>query len=265
MTAALLLAALAAAAPLDPGDLPLPDANPRVKRPPAERFGTSAFRANLAAGPAAASSRVALVQDLDGPFLGELTLRGHVAWQAFALSVEVAGTAGASEVWSSVGLGNTVLDARILFGRGSTHAIGLRGTFPTGDRLEPLGPVAWWGTVPQATVPTTGLALAYEGATRRWVWHVRAGLRTDPFWATAYTEGIFDVGALLATVQPVAERWEVVAEVEALTGPSPLHVRALARQDLGRGWTVDAGLAVPVVAFVVDPSVQAIGRLERRW
>jgi hypothetical protein len=243
---------------------PLPQ--PRVRLPLAERFSTHAYRATIAAGSASVGTRLAFVEDFDGPFIVEGTLRAQAAWHVFGVAVEVAGTGATSANWSSAGLGNTVLDLRILFGRGSTHAIGLRGTFPFGTERELLGPISWWGTVPTATVPTTGVALAYEGATRRWVWHVHAGSHTDPLWAYAFngTE-LLDLGVLVGTVQPLGNSWSLVAETEVVTGHSPWHLRALARKDLGAGWTIDAGLAAPVLAMIQDPTLQILARAERSW
>ncbi len=272
LLAALLAAGSARAAAPEPAAepaadaLPLPDATPRARtRPRAERFDTTAFRAYLASDGGGVGTRIALVQDFDGPTIGEITLRGHYAWYSFSLAVETAATAGASPLWSGAGFGNTVIDVRGVFGRGSTHAIGLRGTFATGDRRGPLGPIAWWGTVPLATVPSNGLALAYDGAAPRWVWHVHAGLHFDPFYAYAYVLGVFDVNVLIATVQPVAERWDLVFELEGTIAPSPIHVRGLARRDLGDGWTADVGLAVPLTGMILDPSLQVLGQIDRRW
>ncbi|MFN7145672.1 MAG: hypothetical protein ACK4YP_17985, partial [Myxococcota bacterium] len=212
--------------PTDPSALPLPDPNPRrPKRPPAERFGTAAYRAHLPADGPAVSSRLALVQDFDGPSIGELTVRVQQGWHSFAVAAEIAGTAGASSTWSSAGLGNLVLDARGLFGRGATHALGLRAVLPVGVRGGPRGPVRWWGTVPDATVPTGGLAIAYELAAPRVVAHAHVGFKSG----SGDLGPVPDLSLAVATIQPVAPRWEVVAEMEALSGESPLHVRALAR------------------------------------
>lgn len=265
MIALLLAAALAAEGPVppptDPSALPLPEPKPgRPKLPKAERFGTAAFRAHLPADGPAVSSRLALVQDFDGPSIGELTVRVQQGWHSFAVAAEIAGTAGASPLWSSAGLGNLALDARVLFGRGATHALGLRVLLPVGARGAPRGPVHWWGTVPDATVPTGGAAIAYELAARRVVAHVHVGFKTP-----GSLGPIPDLSLAVATIQPVAPRWEIVAEMEALTGESPLHARALARHTFAEAWTVDAGLAVPVVPMFADPTLQVIGRLERRW
>ncbi|MFN7145674.1 MAG: hypothetical protein ACK4YP_17995, partial [Myxococcota bacterium] len=110
---------------------------------------------------------------------------------------------------------------------------------------------------------TWGVAIAYEGATERFVWHVHAGLRWGTWWF--FGGEMIDAAASLATIQPVAERWAVVAEAELVSTESPLHVRALARHTFAEAWTVDAGLAIPVVPMLTDPTLQVIGRLERRW
>ena len=90
------------------------------------------------------------------------------------------------------------------------------------------------------------------------------GLQTDPWWANMYVFSVFDLNTSLATIQPVGDTWFVVAEAELLNNAqTPLHLRGLARRDLGEGWTVDAGLALPIVAFVHDPTLQVIGGL--RW
>lgn len=245
--------------------LPLPEVHPPRPRTAAERFAVSAWRTVLPGKGADVGTRIVFVQDFDGPTIGELTLRGHVGWQSFGMAVEIAGTAGVSDRWSGAGLGNTVLDVRGLFGRGSTHAIGLRGTFATGTRGGPAGPVSWWGSVPQAVVPTWSVALAYEGSTARWAWHLHVGMRSDAWWAYSYTFEIWDLAASVATVQPIGAGWSLVAEAEVLASVSPFHVRALARRGLGHGFWVDAGLAVPVLGMIEDPSLQIIGKVERRW
>lgn len=268
LVATLLAAAPAHAeeptAPSSAESAPLPDPNPRRAKRKHPRLGTYAFRAAIPAGGGAATTRVALVEDFDGPFIGEVTVRGQYAWRHFGVAVELAGTGGVSPLWASAGLGNLVLDARWIFGGRSTHALGLRGTFGVGARGAPLENVAWWGTVPEATVPSTGVALAYEGAAGRWVWHARAGFRSYPYWGAGYLTDSLDVGVLVGTVQPVAERWAVVAEGEVALSASPFHLRALARRDLGAGWTADVGLAVPLPAMLGDPTLQVIGRIDRR-
>lgn len=231
----------------------------------AERRSTAAFRTVFPAGPPAATTRVALVQDLDGPFIGELTLRGQVASRRFSASVEIAGTAAASGAWSGAGLGNTVVDLRGLFGGQVTHALGLRAILPSGDRQGPRGAVGWWGTVPAATVPSYAFALAYEGATPRAAWHAHVGLRSDPFWAYAYFPTIFDLGASVATVQPFGPSWSAVGELELLASQTPIHVRGLARRALGPHASVDVGLALPLVAMLQDPSIQLIGAARASW
>src|SRR5687768_321137 len=98
------LVALAAAQAAEP--VPLPEPNP-LRRPPAQRFATHGFRAAMPAKDHLVATRGAFVQDFDGATIGEVTLRGQVAWQSFSLAVETAATAGASPRWSSAGLGNT--------------------------------------------------------------------------------------------------------------------------------------------------------------
>ncbi|MES2642021.1 MAG: hypothetical protein V4850_21230 [Myxococcota bacterium] len=251
----------------EPAALPLPDPRPGRGRftGPAPRYGTTGFRTAVPAADTSASTRVAFVQDFDGATIGELTLRGMYASQSFGLAIEVAGTAAVSDRWSGIGLGNTVVDVRGLFGRAATHAFGIRGALPTGFREGPHGELAWWGTVPQATVPMWGIALAYTGATERWAWHTHVGIRTGEGWGYSGLSGMIDAVTSLATIQPVAPRWDIVAEVELLSGPSPLHIRALARHDFGHGWEGDVGLAVPLVVFVQEPTLQVLGRVERRW
>ena len=261
MIVALALTALAAD-PLD--EQPLPEERrrvPRVVLPPLPRQGTAAFRTLMPAGGHAFGSRLALVKDLDGPTIGELTLRGQLAWRSFSVSVEVAGTAAGSELWTGVGLGNTVVDIRGILGRKVTHTLGIQLSLATGYlQGTPEGAVAWWGTVGAATVPNNAIALAYEGATARWVWHIHAG---PDFSSWDYT--FVDAGTSVATVQPVAPGWSVVAEGELLYDPSPLHLRGLVRRELGAGWSADLGLALPIVEFVAEPSLQVLGQVQRHW
>ncbi|MES2640509.1 MAG: hypothetical protein V4850_13535 [Myxococcota bacterium] len=236
----------------------------RTPREAMPRHGTAAFRVSIPAGPPSVSTRLAFVQDFDGASIVELTLRGGYAWRSFGLAVEVAGTAGVSDQWAGAGLGNTVIDARGLFGGAVTHAMGLRTILPTGDRGGGHGPVGWWGTVPDATVPMTSVSMVYEGASPRFVWHVRIGLRWSP-WGFQSTDQRIDAGVGLGMLQPLTERWKLVLEGEVMNSESPIHVRGLGRLDLGHGWEADLGLAVPVVAFVRDPTLQVVGRVERSW
>jgi hypothetical protein len=241
---ALLVAQVARAS-----EAPIPDGHP-----PQPRNATVAFRTGIPAGPPTLTSRIAGVEDFDGPFIGELTLRAQGGWRWFGMGAELAGTAGASEIWSGAGVGNLVVDARFIFGGSVTSALGLRSTFAVGNRYGPRGPVAWWGTVPWATIPAAGVALAWEGATPRWVWHAHVGFSLP---LTPFVTG-YDLGASVATVQPIGGRFSIVAEAEAFLMPSPLHARVLVRRQLGEHWTVDAGLAVPVPVFFVDPTLQVI-------
>lgn len=188
-----------------------------------------------------------------------------MGWRWFGIAAEVAGTAGASDTWSSAGAGNAVLDLRVLFGGTVTNALGVRVALPVGERFGPLGPVSWWGTVPSATVPAAGLALAWEGATPRWVWHVQAGLRGGDSYSTAFEVQPLDLQANVATVQPVGGAWSAVVELELLIEQSPVHVRGLARAELGHGWTADVGLAVPFAVFFDDPTLQVLGAARRSW
>lgn len=244
--------------------LPLPELNPRPpRRPPAPRRTTAGFRSFMTAG-TRAEVRYAYVLDTGGLSIGELTVRGQIGWPVVSVGVELAGTAAASDRWSGAALGNLVVDARLLFGRGSTHALGLRVTGGVGDRGDPYGPVAWWGTVPAATVPTTGVAIAWEGATDRWVWHAHTGLHVDSWWAVANVPELFDLGAIVATVQPLGGPFSVVAELEAQYSKSPFHARGLARWS-GGGWTADLGLAGPIPAMFTDPTLQVIGSVRRGW
>ncbi len=247
------------AEPTTPADVPAQ----RVHKTPRPRLGTTGYRTSLPTGQSI-STRVAFVEDPDGPFLFETTTHAEVGFRWASLAAEVAGTAGASDQWSSAGFGNAVIDARFLFGGAVTAAVGVRGTLPLRRDRGANGEVAWWGTVPQATAPTYGFALAAEVASSRWVWHCNVGGRGDPWWANMYVFAIFDLDTGLATIQPIGGMWSVVAEAELLNNvQTPLHLRALVRRDLGKGWTLDAGLALPVVAFLHDPTLQVIGSL--RW
>lgn len=254
----------------DPGSaaLELPTTRPHPERTPKPRLGTTGFRTMLVTGPGAVQTRVALVQDLDGAFISEGTLRAQVGSRWVSLAAEVAGTAAASGIWSGAGLGNVVIDGRVVFGGRTTYALGLRGAVPTGGGSRAVGGVSWWGTVPAATVRTAGLAIAFEGASGSIVWHVETGLQTEDWWPAGGGAGLVGVIAFdtsLATVQPLGAGWSLVGELEVVLAPSPLHVRALARRDLGGGWTIDAGLNVPVVSMFVDPTVQVIAGLRHEW
>ncbi len=230
------------------------------------RLPFAGYRLQLPAGPASVSFRLALVESFDGVFIGEVTLRGQKSWAWFGLAAEVSGVAGASDIWSAAGLGNTRIDLAALFGPArATHALGLQVTLASGDWRRPDGAVSFWGTVRRATVPTNGVAIAWSATTGRFAWHLHAGLRGDGFYTYDFSGGVFDLAASAATVQPLGAGWSAVGELEVLTDPSPLHLRALVRRDLGQGWTADLGLAVPFPGMIVDPSVQVLGQVYRRF
>jgi hypothetical protein len=230
----------------------------RTHHEPVPRLQTTAFRTSLPAG-MAASNRIALVEDPGGPLIAETTLHVQAGFRWASLATEVVGVAGASDIWSSAGMGNVQLDARFLFGAKVTLAVGVRGTICP---FQGPDPIAYWGTVPHATIPTNGFAFAMEGAVQRWVWHLHTGLRGSAWWGEGYTADMFDLATSVATVQPIGPWWSVVAEAELLSNPqTPLHFRGLMRRDLGRGWNVDVGLALPVVAFIHEPTIQVIGSL----
>ncbi|MFN7145573.1 MAG: hypothetical protein ACK4YP_17490, partial [Myxococcota bacterium] len=70
-------------------DLPLPEARPGRERRPVTRYETSGFRATTPVGDPAVTTRVAFVQDFDGPSIGELTVRGQAGWRHFGLAAEI--------------------------------------------------------------------------------------------------------------------------------------------------------------------------------
>lgn len=211
----------------------------------------------------AAGTRIALVHDFDGASLGELTVHGGVGWRYFAVRAELTGIAGTSEIWSDASLGNVMVDARLLLGDHVTHAIGLRGRFP----MDPGSDVAWWGTVPTATVPLYSVSFAWEMAAERYVVHARTGLK---FGSTAGLFGgnfgdILDVGLGVAWIQPIQGPFSFVGEVEVLATESPAHIRALGRLEPGAGFNVDLGLAVPLVEVIADPTLQVVLAAQKRW
>lgn len=219
------------------------------------------FRVTTVAAGRSAYSRLALVEDFDGAFYQELTLGGQSWAGRFGLAAELAATSGFSDRWLGYGLGNLVLDARFLVDKTRRHALGLRLHVPAGALAHPDQPVTWWGTVPEATVESAGVALAYEGSVARFTWALRLGGRGSGFYARGYTVEILDAAVGLATAQPVGGPWQVVGEVEAMSAPSPVHLRALARYaqpGVGARWTLDAGLSLPVVTVWSDPTLQVI-------
>ena len=64
--------------------------------------------------------------------------------------------------------------------------------------MAPESGVAWWGTVPAATVPTSGIALAYEVARGPVVLHLHSGLHFRD------TLGLFEELDLGLGVAPIA-------------------------------------------------------------
>jgi len=125
--------------------------------------------------------------------------------------------------------------------------------------------VSWWGTVPDATVPTASVALFWAMSPGAWCVRLHAGLRTDSYWAWAYYSTIFDLGLAVAGVVPLREGWGLVLEGELLWGPSPGHVRVLARRPLPEAWTLDFGVAMPIPALWRDPTAQLLVQLDRRF
>lgn len=220
------------------------------------RNGFTGFRLQVPAGPALAGARLALVADLDGPLIAELTLRGQASWTWFGVAVETAGVGGLSDIWSSASLGNTRVEAAALFGPPHvTHALGVQVTLPTGL----VGGADYWGTVESATIGTFGLALVMNGTAGRWGWHIRAGLYDS--WSLALVDGAVTV----ATAQPFGEGLWIVGEVEVVWAQNPVHVRALLRHDVGDGWRVDGGIALPFPGMATDPSIQALGQIYRTF
>jgi len=222
---------------------------------------------NLGAG-RSAFTRLALVKDLDGAFYPELTLGGQTWAGRFGFAAELAGTAGFGENWEGYGLGNLILDSRFLVDRGRRHGLGLRVKVPAGGWLAPESPVTWWGTVPEATVAFLGAAVAYEGSAWRLGWHAHAGWHAGLYWGTGWGPDDIDAAAAIAWVQPVAGDWSMVSEFEAAWGMSPLHLRALARYaqpGVGPRWTVDAGLAAPLLTIWADPTLQVIAQVRHSF
>lgn len=215
-----------------------------------------AFRLTPATDGVGFTSRLALVHDPDGLFITELTLRADAGWRWGSVAAELAGTAARSWDRRSAGLGNLVLDARIRYADGSVaNAVGLRGSVAVADRSYASGPVGWWGTVPAATVPTNGIALAADGSGGRWLYHAHLGVKSDPFTA-GMMGGTLDFGAGVGTVQPVLPGWSVVGEAELLSTGG--HLRALVRRRLWGGGAADLGLAAPLPGLVTDPTLQVL-------
>ncbi len=226
------------------------------------------FRVTTVAAGRSVFTRVALVEDFDGAFYQELTLGGQTWAGRFGFATELAATSGFSEGWTGYGLGNVVLDARDLVDRTRRHALGVRVHLPAGAIVQPDAPVTWWGTVPDATVPLFGVALAYEGSVSRFTWAARLGGRGSGLYARGYTTEVIDAAAALAMAQPLAGDWLLVTELEAMNAPSPVHLRALARYaqpGVGPRWTVDAGLAAPLVTIGKDPTLQVIGQVRHSF
>jgi hypothetical protein len=234
-------------------------------RAPSPRLDTHGFRVELGAGSSAVTSRFAFVADPIGPEIAELSVQGQLAWRHFSLRLELpALAAGVSETWSDAGAGNAAVELAWVFGGRSTHTLGVRGAVPVGRRpLDPRGDVAFWGTEPATMLQEAAFALVYGGAVERWVWRTEVGFRTFDSAIGWYFPIVAAAG--LATVQPVAPEWALVAEAELRWEYSPLQLRGLVRRSLPEGWSVDAGLAVPVLAFGGDPTLQLLLRGERRW
>lgn len=258
ITALVLLAQLARG---DQLPLPAPTPPPRPRPAPEQRLDTTAYRVGLGAGGHRAAVRLAGVADPTGPEIGEITIRGQLAWRHFGMALEASAGAAASELWSDAGVGNVSLEVHWVFGGRSTHTLGLRGQLDLADRRDdPRGPIAWWGTVPVAMVPQRALTLAYAGSVAAWVWKFEVGLGDGQLgWALP------SVVAGLATVQPTGGGWSVVGELEARLEPSPLHARVLMRKALNPCLGLDVGVAIPLVGMVEDPTLQVVAQLQGRW
>lgn len=226
--------------------------------------GPQGFRVDMDGDRTAFQTRLGLVQDLDGAFFAETTVRGQLAWRRLGFSGEVVATGGTSNVWSGAGIGNVRLAFDVRFGRRDTHGLGLVGTLPVGNWLRGENDwVGWWGTVPRATLPTTGLSLFYAVSSGEWVWRIDLGVER----VLGFT--LLGIGPFASTavvwVHPVSDGWSLVAEAELYVWRDPLQLRVLARKALPRGWAVDVGTAIPVPAIVLDPTVQLVGQLQRAW
>lgn len=233
--------------------------------PPGEAWkgepSPAGFRVDIDGDRTAVQSRLALVKDLDGAFFAEETLRSQLAWRRLGFSAELVATGGVSEVWSGAGLGNARVAFDIRFGRRDTHAIGLVGTLPVGGWTRGSSPdVAWWGTVPRATITTGGFSLFYAGSSGNWVWHIRFGV--DPNFSYA---GRLDLAAGVAWVQPIAPKWSIVSEAELFFWPDPLQLRVLARHEFDQHWTLDVGMAAPIPAIFRDPTIQVLTQFQHVW
>ncbi len=237
----------------------------------------SGFRTEVPGVGESVGTRLAFVEDPDGPWIIEDTLRVAGARGHWWGAVEVAGTGGASDLWTGAGLGNVGLEGGGRFGTEVPWALGVRGVLPLGGLVSgaiPIatnapvsaaGPVSWWGTVPSATVPEEAIAVEAEGAIGRTLWRVETGYQS-PAWAGNRGAGpLVDVDVSLATVQPLVPGWWLVVEGEVLNQPGAVYTRALVRADVGRGWTADAGVDLPLLAIIQDPSLHLVAAVRRRW
>lgn len=225
--------------------------------PPDVAVEPAGYRVFLPAG-TGVGSRLAFVYDDDGPEFGEATVEATAQWRVLAVHVELAGIVGASELWRGAGLGNAVLDLRVVVGGTTRQAFGVRGTIP----VAPESGVAWWGTVPAATVPTSGIVLAYELARGPVVLHVHTGLRfRDSLGAFEELDLGFGVAGEKQLLGPL---WGV-GEVELLLDESPAHLRALARLRPGAGVDFDLGLAMAPIAMANDATLQVVAAVRKRW
>lgn len=237
---------------------------------PAEPAGVDGYRLARAGRGRSAGGRTAVVADFDGPFIVELApwVRGSV--KRFSWNFSLGLVAGGDAYDSSLAMGNLRAGAWLHLGKEALHAIGVTTTAPTtfgvGSGLEfRSGQAHYWGTIPSETIPTTGIALAYRGSRGVFGWEAHTGLRTSGYDSNVFSVGL-DLGLLVAAAPELAPGWFFVGELEAVTEPSPVHLRALGRKTFGaRGMAVELGLAVPVARFVVDPTLQVLGQVRAAW
>jgi hypothetical protein len=231
----------------------------------AEPRGVEGYRLLHAGRGRSAGGRLAVVGVFDGPFIVELApwVQGNI--KRFSWDASIALVAAGDARWSGASVGNVHAGAWLQLGKRAAHALGVRATLPlavgaAGSGFQAIGDGSHWGTVASEVVPAFGAALAYRGSVGVFGWQVHSGLRTP------FDDGSpFDLGLIVSAAPEVADDWFVVGELEAISEPSPLHLRALARRAIGKRLAGELGLAAPVPGIGLDPSLQVLGQVRSTW
>ncbi|MFZ5479475.1 MAG: hypothetical protein ACOZNI_22105 [Myxococcota bacterium] len=162
------------------------------------------------------------------------------------------------EAFTAVDLGQLRLGAKWGWRvREAYHAAGIELGVPVAPRS--LRAYAW-GSIARETVPAFDVMLAWEGAffpDHPLVVRLAAGWEGGDVYGP---QPRFE--AALAQVVPVAGRFSLVGEAEALVDDTPVSARVLGRLDPSSRLSFDLGVQLPIVELVEEgPLVEVVGQV----